>query len=332
MKNVSLVVFLSVVVCMSVASTAPGQTPTPTPSPKPMPMEMPMNMPMPTPSPSPTQMNMPMPSPTPTPMEMNMPMTSPTATPMQNRMPVPTSPVKSDEPRPPVPPYPPPKDWDSPVEDEKRYFFFLADVFEYRPKGEESDFRWDLESWYGGDRNRIWFKSEGERDTAFKADYDIDLQILYGRFVRRFYDFQVGLRFETQKFRDANVTRPQAVIGIEGLRPYNYEIEAAAFIDPKGNVSGRFSATKELLMTQRLILQPRFETNLAIQKVERFTTGRGLNNIEVGFRLRYEIRREFAPYIGVSFDKSFFGTARLVRQDGGDTGQIRFAVGVRMWR
>lgn len=339
MKISTLVVFLSALVFLSSASTALAQTPTPSPSPspRPMPMDMPMNMPMPspTPTPSPMQMKMPMPSPTPTPtpipMEMNMPMPSPTATPMQNRMPAPTPPVKSDEPKPPIPPYPPPKDWDSPVEDQKRYFFFLADVFEYRPKGEESDFRWDLESWYGGDRNRVWFKSEGERDTAFKADYDIDLQILYGRFVRRFYDFQVGLRFETQKFRDANVTRPQAVIGIEGLRPYRYEIEAAAFIDPKGNVSGRFTATKDFLMTQRLILQPRFETNLAIQKVERFTTGRGLNNIEAGFRLRYEIRREFAPYVGVSFERSFFETADLVRQDGGDPSQVRFVVGVRWW-
>lgn len=228
--------------------------------------------------------------------------------------------------------FPPPKDWPSPVEHHDRRLFVLADVLEYRPERQDSDFRWDGEGWYGGDFNRLWFKSEGERDTAFKADYDIDFQLLYGRFVRRYYDFQVGARVETQTFQGRNVTRTHAVIGIEGLVPYRYDIESSLFISQDGDVSGRFTFTRDYQVTQRLILQPRFETSAAVQKVERFTTGRGLNNIEAGLRLRYEIRREFAPYVGISFDRSFFGTADLVRQDGGDPSQIRFVVGVRMWR
>jgi copper resistance protein B len=219
----------------------------------------------------------------------------------------------------------PEEGWPSPVSDRENRLFTLIDVLEYRPKtggGEgTNDYRWDIEGWYGGDYNRLWFKSEGQQDTAFKADYDADFQLLYGRFIQKYYDFQVGGRLETQSFRGANVTRGQTVIGIQGLVPYNYEVEAAIFIDQGGNVSGRLSLTKDVLLTQRLILQGRFETNVAAQRVERFTTGSGLNNFEFGMRLRYEIRREFAPYIGFSLDRSFGETATLVRREGGDPSQ-----------
>ncbi|WNM57602.1 copper resistance protein B [Candidatus Nitrospira allomarina] len=226
-------------------------------------------------------------------------------------------------------------DWPSPVMDEQRHGFFLADVLEYRPNiggdGSNDDYRWDIEGWYGGDYNRIWFKSEGQRDTAFKANYDIDSQLLFGRFIQQYYDLQVGGRVETQSYRGRNVTRGLAVIGLQGLVPYNYEIQPAFFISQHGDLSARLTATKDLSLTQRLILQPRFETNAAIQRVRKFTTGSGLNNLELGFRLRYEIRREFAPYVGISLDKSFGDTASLVRQEGGNPSQIRFVVGVRLW-
>lgn len=229
----------------------------------------------------------------------------------------------------------PQRGWPPPVNDQESRLFTLVDALEYRPRtgGNQStnDYRWDIEGWYGGDYNRLWFKSEGQRNTAFKADYDVDFQLLYGRFLQKYYDFQVGGRVETQSFRGRNVTRGLGVIGIEGLVPYNYEFESALFIDQNGKVSARLSLTKDMFMTQRLILQTRFETNAAIQRVEQFTTGSGLNNLEVGFRLRYEIRREFAPYVGISLDKSFGETATLVRQQGGDPSQIRFVAGVRMW-
>lgn len=222
--------------------------------------------------------------------------------------------------------------WPSPVNDRENHTFLLADVLEYRPEEATSDFRWDIEGWHGGDFNRLWFKSEGQQNTAFKADYDIDLQLLYGRLVWKWYDFQVGGRLETQTFRGESVTRGLAVVGLEGLVPYSYEVESELFIDQDANISARLGATKELLMTQRLILQPRIETELAAQRVERFTTGRGINNLELGFRLRYEIWRKFGPYLGVSFDWSFFDTADLVRADGGDPSQVRFLAGVRAWR
>lgn len=226
---------------------------------------------------------------------------------------------------------PPPRSWPSPIADERPYTFLRAEVLEYRPQSNESDFRWDMQGWYGGDYNRVWVKSEGQRNTAFKADYDIDFQMLYGRFIKKYYDFQIGVRGETQTFRKGEVARAHAVIGFQGLVPYRYEIESALFISQNGDVSARFQTSRDFLLTQRLILQARFETHAAIQRVERFTTGRGLNNVEFGLRLRYEIRRQIAPYIGVSFDRSFFGTADLVRQDGGTPGQIRFVAGARLW-
>jgi len=226
-------------------------------------------------------------------------------------------------------------DWPSPVMDEQNHSFFLADILEYRPQvggtGSTDDYRWDVEGWYGGDYNRVWFKSEGQRNTAFKADYDIDSQLLYGRFIQQYYDFQVGGRLETQSFRGRNVTRGLAVIGLQGLIPYHYEIQPALFMSQHGDVSARLTATKDLSLSQRLILQFRFETNAAIQRVKKFTTGSGLNNLEGGIRLRYEIRREFAPYVGISLDKSIGDTASLVRQEDGNPSQIRFVVGVRAW-
>ncbi|MDH5562650.1 MAG: copper resistance protein B [Nitrospirota bacterium] len=226
-------------------------------------------------------------------------------------------------------------DWPSPVDDQHHYSFFLANILEYRPKvggtGNTNDYRWDVEGWYGGDYNRLWFKSEGQRNTALKADYDIDSQLLYGRFFQQYYDFQMGGRLETQSFRGRNVTRGLAVIGLQGLVPYHYEIQPALFISYRGDVSARFTATKDFSLSQRLIVQIRFETNAAIQRVKKFTTGSGLNNIEGGVRLRYEIWREFAPYMGVSLDKSIGETASLVRQEAGDPSQIRFVVGVRAW-
>ena len=228
-----------------------------------------------------------------------------------------------------------PEGWPPPVNDQEHRLFTLVDVLEYRPKigggGSTSDYRWDVEGWYGGDYNRLWFKSSGQKDTAFKADYDVDFQLLYGRFIQKYYDFQIGPRVETQTFRGRNVTRGLGAIGIEGCVPYNYAVEATTFIDQNGAVSARLTLTKDMLVTQRLILQTRFETNAAVQRVEEFTTGSGLNNLELGFRLRYEIRREFAPYVGLSLDRSFGETATLVRQDGGTPSQIRFAVGVRAW-
>ena len=221
------------------------------------------------------------------------------------------------------------KDFGEPVADNERYGSTLFDVLEFRPgRNRNSDFVWDIEGWYGTDKNRFFYKTEGEQN-ATQSEYDVDLQLLYARLISPYFNFQTGIRFEARKFRGANIVRPQAVFGFEGLAPYFIRLESGVFIDPKGKVSGRLTLTKDFLMTQRWIMQTRFETSAAIQRVERFGTGRGLNDMEIGFRFRYEMRRKFAPYVGVTFAQSFFGTADLVRQEGGSPSRIRLVMGVR---
>lgn len=217
-----------------------------------------------------------------------------------------------------------------PIHDDQSYSYTLFDLLEYRPNGSDSDVRWDIESWRGGDYRRFVVKTEGERSTI-GDDYDADLQLLSSRLVRPFTEIQYGVRLQGRKFRGANVARPQAVLGVEARVPYNYEIESALYLDPRGNVSADFTATKDLLLTQRLILQGRFETDLALQEVERFGLGSGVQSIDLGLRLRYEIRREFAPYIGISYGKSYGRTATYIRQSGGEPSQTRFVAGVRLW-
>lgn len=320
-----LILMASFLVAMNLLSasaqnikTAPTPTPTPVPMnmpmPSPSPMEMPMEMPTPTPKPTVT--------PTPKPMDMDVP--TPTPTPKPSPILSPSGGGKRT-----LPNLSSEKDFPEPVADNERYGSTLFDVFEFRPgRRGNSDFVWDIEGWYGTDNNRFFYKSEGEHNAS-KSEYDVDLQLLYARLISPYFNFQTGIRFEARKFRGANIVRPQAVFGFEGLAPYFIRLESGVFIDPKGKVSGRLSLTKDFLMTQRLIMQARFETGAAIQRVERFGIGRGLNDMEIGFRFRYEMRRKFAPYVGVTFARSFFGTADLVRQEGGSPNRIRFVMGVR---
>ena len=297
-------VFLSAFVCLSSASSAFAQTPTPAPSTTPM--EMPMTE---------------MPSPTANPLRTERSLSVQTAA---------ASDKSSGRQQTAADLYPPPRNWPSPVEHESRHLFFLADVLEFSPKGTSSDFHWDIEGWYGGDFNRLWFKSEGEQN-ATQAERDIDFQLLYGRFVARYYDFQLGGRVETKTSGGRNVTRGHVVIGLDGLVPYSYEIESALFISQNGDVSGRLTFSRDLLITQRWILQPRFETNVAVQRVERFGVGKGVNDIELGLRLRYEIKREFAPYVGFSWTRVLGDTADMARREGDKVNNIGVVFGARLW-
>lgn len=218
-----------------------------------------------------------------------------------------------------------------PVEDQKPHTFAVADVIDLTPLGDEGNARWDLNGWHGGDVNRLWFKSEGEQSFT-KADRTIDVQLLYGRFVKKFYDVQLGGGVQTATFQGRNVTRGQAVVGLEAFVPFKSDLETLLFVSQHGDVAGRLTFLRNYLMSQRLVLQPRIETNIAAQRVEEFTVGSGVNNIELGVRLRFEIRREFAPYIGFSIDRQLFATADLARAEGKDPSQVRVVFGVRAWR
>jgi len=221
--------------------------------------------------------------------------------------------------------------WPSPVDDTAMYSFVLFDLLEYQRTSDLDALRWDILGWLGGDYNRFWFKSEGRKVFTSREGSEVEAQALYGRLIAPFFDLQVGLRYDQRLQRGANPTRVYAVVGVQGLAPYRFDIEPTLFISNKGQVSARLTATYDVLLSQRLVLQPRLEINGAFQKDEAIGIAAGLNDVELGGRLRYEIRREFAPYIGVTWKESIGATHRLTTREGGDPSHLAFVAGVRLW-
>ncbi len=224
------------------------------------------------------------------------------------------------------------KNWPEPIEDSMRFGFLLFDQLEYRMKDSADDtVRWDVQGWYGGDYNRLWMKTEGEWRAGGERGGEAEAQALYSRLIAPFWDFQVGLRYDQFSGAGFDRSRGFAVIGLQGLAPYRFELEPALFVSQDGDVSARLTATYDLLLTQRLILQPRLDFDAAVQSAKKFGVGEGVNSLGLGLRLRYEIRREFAPYIGVHWLGRFGETADLARRGGGHADDLAVVFGVRLW-
>lgn len=220
-----------------------------------------------------------------------------------------------------------------PVMDSAFHSFSLFELLEYRANSSGPDtFNWDFVGWYGGDFNRLWVKTEGSQDLDSGNEGSGDLQLLYGRLIAPFWDFQAGVRtqFNLGSSLDGN-TRSYAVIGLQGLAPGKFEVEPAIYLSDRGEVSAALTASYDLYLTQRLILQPRFEGGISIQGDQRFGTGEGVNETDIGLRLRYEITREIAPYIGVSWLRSYGQTGRIARQEGESSDAVGFVAGIRIW-
>jgi copper resistance protein B len=201
----------------------------------------------------------------------------------------------------------------------------LVDRFEYQSQEGADVLLWDAEGWIGGDYHKLWLKSEG--DMARGHTEEAEIQALYAKAIAPFWNLQMGVRHDIQP----SPSRTFAVFGVEGLAPLWFEVDAASFVSTDGDVSFRLEAEYDLLLTQRLILQPRIETNLAIQDAHKWGVGEGMNDIDLGLRLRYEIRREFAPYIGISWNRKIGETATLAREDGENLDAVSFVAGIRMW-
>jgi len=206
------------------------------------------------------------------------------------------------------------------------YHQILFNLAEYQARHDRNAYRWSGEAWVGGDLDRLVIKSEGE--GAFRGRLEsADLQALYSRAIDPYWNVQAGVRQSVGFGPD----RPYAVLSIEGLAPYWLELEGSLFLSSKGDLLGRAEAYYDQRLTQRLILQPRAELNLAAQEVRANRIGSGLSDVELGLRLRYEIRREFAPYVGVSWQRRLGGTARLARAAGDDAGSTSLVAGLRFW-
>ncbi len=206
-------------------------------------------------------------------------------------------------------------------------YFVQGDRLEYRTNEGNPLFLWDTQGWWGGDRNKLWLKSEGEYSFDDDAFEEVEIQGLWSHAITRFFDLQAGVRHDFAPGDD----RTFGVLGVQGLAPYWFEVDAAVFVSDDGDVSARIEAEYELLLTQRLILQPRSELNFAAQDVAEHGVGSGLSTAELGARLRYEIKREFAPYIGIDWSRSVGDTADFIRADGGNPSSVSFVAGVRLW-
>jgi len=203
--------------------------------------------------------------------------------------------------------------------------FLLLDQLEYQDADEGSTLAWDASGWIGGDINRLWVRSEGERTNGVTED--AELQLLYGRSVSPWWDVVAGVR------QDFKPESPQtwAAFGIQGMALYDFEAEATAFIGENGQTAIRLEGDYDILLTNRLILQPTAEANFYGKNDPARGVGSGLANTEVGLRLRYEMVRQFAPYIGVTWNRSYGNTADFIRDEGGDVDEARFVAGIRMW-
>jgi len=208
----------------------------------------------------------------------------------------------------------------------RTYSKVMLNLAELQAHKGRDGYRWDGEAWIGGDRNRLFLKSEGEGTFHDSVD-EVEVQALYSRAVGPYFNLQAGVRHD---FR-SGPNRSYATLGFEGLAPYMFETEGAVFVSQKGDILGRLEGWYDEHLTQRLVLQPRVELNLSAQDVPENRYGSGLVDAELGLRLRYEIRREFAPYVGVSWERKTGRTADYAREDGERVGGSSFVAGVRFW-
>lgn len=210
------------------------------------------------------------------------------------------------------------------VHDRAFMTFVLVDQLEWKG-GESGGINLESTSWFGGDINRLWVRAKGESEEGTLEKASVDA--LWGHSFSRWWDIVGGIR------QDVRPGDPQtwAAIGIQGLAPMWFEIEATGYVGAGGRTHARFEAEYDLLLTNRLVLQPLLEVDVYGKADPARGLGAGISSIESGVRLRYEIRRELAPYVGITWDRKLFGTADIARSDGGDVSKVRLALGLRTW-
>ncbi len=184
---------------------------------------------------------------------------------------------------------------------------------------------WDMEGWYGNDSDKLWLRSEGDADHGRIEEGQVEA--LWSHAVAAFWNTQLGMRQDVGE----GPHRQWAAFGIQGLAPYWFELEATGYLGPSGRTAARFRAEYELLFTQRLILQPEFELNLYGSDDPASRVGSGLSDTQLGLRLRYEVSRQFAPYIGIVWVHRYGATADYARLDGQPSMDRQFVAGVHIW-
>lgn len=204
-------------------------------------------------------------------------------------------------------------------------FLFLADQLEWQDADDGSALAWDISGWYGGDIDRLAFRSEGERTDGHTEE--AELQLLWSHAIGPWWETVAGVR---QDFKPGS---PQtwAAFGVQGMPLFGLETEATAFLGEGGQSALRLEAEYDILLSQRWVLQPTAELNLHGRNDEARGVGSGLSDAGFGLRLRYEINRQFAPYIGVTWNRAYGNTADLLRDEDEDVSDTRLVAGIRFW-
>lgn len=183
--------------------------------------------------------------------------------------------------------------------------------------------RWDLDGWLGGDDEKLWLRSEGHLDGSTTEEAEV--WALYSRNIATYWDVQLGVRYDWEPQDTAYF-----VAGVAGLAPYYFETEAHFFVSDAGDLSARLRQENDLLLTQRLITQPYAELELQAQDVPELNLGAGLSHAQLGLQTRYELTREFAPYLDFSYERKFGQTGRIAEAISGDKGAFIGALGLRL--
>jgi copper resistance protein B len=183
----------------------------------------------------------------------------------------------------------------------------------------------EAEAWYGNDYNKAWVKVEGERRGGSLESSRTEL--LWDRAFAPFWSTQLGVRHDGGD----GGGKDWLAVGVQGLAPYWFETEATAYWRSGSGFAARLNAKYEILFTPRLILEPELSANLYSRADPEHGTGNGVSDLSVGLRLRYEVTRKFAPYIGVTWNRQFGETADFTRMRGGDPSEVQAVAGVRLW-
>lgn len=212
--------------------------------------------------------------------------------------------------------------------DNEPFFQALVNRSEYRSSRNADIALWDTDIWYGTDYNKFYVESEGEYNLR-SDDYETaSVEVFWNRTIATFWDTQLGVRHDLIANDE---DRTFLAAGLQGMAPYIFEVDATAYVSDEGDPSIVVEAERDFYFTQRLVLQPRIETEVAITDVPEYNIGAGVTGFETGLRMRYEITRKFAPYIGVSWERNLGKTANLLQADGEDINETLFVAGLRMW-
>lgn len=214
--------------------------------------------------------------------------------------------------------------------DNKTYVYLIAEKLEYRSMRGSNPLMWEVQGYVGKDLKKFWFKSHGEALTT-GSEAEMEFQGLYSRGITPYFDLQAGIRYDLAYEDGGNKSRGFAVLGLQGMAPYFFHVDGGIFVSEHGDISASLEAEYDLLFTQRLIGQPVFEISAALQDVPEWGVGSGFNNIGLGFRLRYEFAREFAPYIGINWERKLGETADMAGAGDGNASNLSLLGGVRMW-